>query len=428
MAVQKVLTAQQQGFLPIAVVSAIGRRGAPYATDTLAGLLTEMGPSVRPNPRDLDLMMGVGEILSAVIFAHALRIAGVDAVALTGGQAGIYTDGSFGNARIRDIDPTNVFAEIERGVIPVVCGFQGITEPDEAIGPDGVLTTLGRGGSDTTAAAIGAAVGAVAVEIYTDVDGVKSADPDFVSNAPTLRRVVYDEVAEIAHLGARVLHPRAAEIAMKNDIPLWVKSTFGEGLGTEVVSTIQPRRCSGVTHTAKLAYLQFDLQNLEPKVADQIRLAVYKSLADNDLALFMLDMSPSGMGFGIPVSDYPMVKDLLDGLVLAFPEYAPFVMLQIGKKASKEVQTQAEVLQQVRPVERVVADIAQYCTMVSLIGRRLVEEPGMCLLALRALREADIRVIQTGQSDLSLSFLIPDVDTRRAVQVLHDRFAVGAEG
>ena len=428
LAVQKLLAARQQGFQPVAVVSAIGRRGMPYATDTLASLLHEMGPSVRPAPRELDLMMGVGEMLSAVIFAHALRISGADATALTGGQAGIYTDGNFGNARITHIDPRNVLAEIERGAIPVICGFQGITEPNVANGPDGVLTTLGRGGSDTTAAAIGVALGAVAVEIYTDVDGVKTADPDFVPNAPTLRQVVYDEVAEIAHLGARVLHPRAAEIAMKNNIPLWVKSTFSDAIGTEVVSTIQPRRCSGVTHTAKLAYLQFDLTRLRPNIADQIRLAVYESLADNDLGLYMLDMSPSGIGFGIPVSEYPLVKDLFDGLVLSFDDNDSFLMLQVGKKASKEVETQAQVLSRVRTVERVVADIAQYCTMVSLIGRRLVEEPGMCLLALRSLQDENIRVIQTGQSDLSLSFLIPDVDTRRAVSILHERFEVGGLG
>ena len=427
LAVQKILAARQAGFAPVAVVSAIGRRGAPYATDTLAGLLTEMGPAPRPAAREMDLMMGVGEILSAVIFSHALRLAGAEATAMTGGQAGIYTDGNFGNARISHIDPTNVIAEIERGAIPVICGFQGIAEPSDPVGMDGVLTTLGRGGSDTTAAAIGAALGAVAVEIYTDVDGVKTADPDFVPDAPTLRQVVYDEVAEIAHLGARVLHPRAAEIAMKNDIPLWVKSTFNDAIGTEVVSESQHRRCSGVTHTAKLAYLQFDLTAIEPKVADQIRSTVYESLAGNNLGLYMLDMSPSGMGFGIPVAEYSLVKYLFDGLVLSFEGYDGFLMLQVGKKASKEVETQAEILKRVKPVERVVADITQYCTMVSLIGRRLVEEPGMCVLALRSLYEEGIRVIQTGQSDLSLSFLIPDVEMRRAVKVLHDRFEVGSQ-
>ena len=427
LAIQKVLVARQQGFCPVAVVSAIGRKGAPYATDTLAGLLTSVDQSVRPSPRELDLMMGVGEILSAVIFAHSLRVAGAEATALTGGQAGIYTDGNFGNARVTDIDPQNILSEIAAGSIPVVCGFQGIAEPDSETKCDGVLTTLGRGGSDTTAAAVGAALGAVSVEIYTDVDGVKTADPDFVPEAPTLRHVVYDEVAEIAHLGARVLHPRAAEIAMKNNIPLWVKSTFSDAIGTEVVSAIQPRRCSGVTHTAKLAYLQFDLTDQPVEAAAQIRQAVYASLASNDLSLYMLDMSPSGIGFGIPVSEYPLVKDLFDGLVLSIEGTDAFLMLQVGRKASKEVEAQAEVLGRTRKVARVVADITQYCTMVSVIGRRLVAEPGMCLLALRALHDENIRVIQTGQSDLSLSFLVPDVDTKRAVRALHARFEIGAE-
>ncbi len=426
-AVQRVLATQQLGFSPVVVVSAIGRRGAPYATDTLAELLSEMGTTVRAAPRELDLIMGVGEILSAAIFAHALRLAGAEASALTGGQAGIYTDGNFGNARITHIDPQLIISEVSAGSIPVICGFQGIAEPDAGAKTDGTLTTLGRGGSDTTAAALGAAIGAVTVEIYTDVDGVKTADPDFVSNAPTLRRVVYDEVAEIAHLGARVLHPRAAEIAMKNSIPLWVKSTFSDAIGTEVVSETQQRRCSGVTHTAKLAYLQFDLTALDQDVANQIRQTVYSALAANDLSLYMLDMSPSGIGFGIPVSEYPLVKELFDGLVLSFREHQLFLILQVGRKSSKEVETQAEVLGANAKVGRVIADIAQYCTVVSLIGRQLVVEPGMCLLALRSLYDENIRVIQTGQSDLSLSFLVPDVDTQRAVRALHERFAVGVD-
>ncbi len=426
-AIKKVIETKLRGFSPVVVVSAIGRKGAPYATDTLAGLLTDLDPIVRPSLRELDLVMGVGEMLSAVIFAHSLRVAGHEATALTGGQAGIYTDGNFGNARITHIDPVNVLAEIEKGVIPVICGFQGIVETSVPTGVDGSLTTLGRGGSDTTAAAIGAAIGAMAVEIYTDVDGVKSADPDMVPDAPTLAQVNYEEVAEIAHLGARVLHPRAAEIAMKNDIPLWVKSTFSEHPGTEVVNQSPPRRCSGVTHTAKLAYLQFDLQMVPDVVADQIKQTVYESLASNDLGLYMIDMSPSGIGFGIPVSQFQLVKDIFDGLVLSFKEHQGFIMLQVGKKASKEVVTQGQVLARVQPVLSVVADITEYCTMVSLIGRRLVDEPGMCVVALQALREAKIRVIQTGQSDLSLSFLVPDVDTNRAVRVLHQKFEVGLE-
>ncbi len=424
-AVQKVIAAKLQGFKPVVVVSAIGRRGAPYATDTLAGLLHEIDPAVKPTTRELDLMMGVGEILSAVIFAHALRVAGYSATALTGGQAGIYTDGNFGNARITHINPVNVIAEIEKGSIPVICGFQGIKEESVEDGPDGALTTLGRGGSDTTAAAIGSALNAQAVEIYTDVDGVKTADPDMVADAPTLDTVNYEEVAEIAHLGARVLHPRAAEIAMKNDIPLWVKSTFSDSMGTEVVNDSPARRCSGVTHTAKLAYLQFDLQGVPDNIRDQLKLTIYDSLASNDLGLYMIDMSPSGIGFGIPVSQFALVKDIFDGLVLSFKEHTGFLMLQVGKTASKEVVTQAEVLERVLPVLRVVADITEYCTMVSLIGRKLVEEPGMCVLALQALRDSRIRVIQTGQSDLSLSFLVSDVDTRRAVRILHDKFDVG---
>ena len=256
----RVISAKDQGFRPVVVVSAIGRKGAPYATDTLINLLNEIDPNVDPDPRELDLLVACGEILSAVVFAHTLKTLGHSAMAFRGGQAGIRTDGVYGNARIVSINPVALLKSIGGGHIPVVCGFQGVFVDGPGM-PGGELTTLGRGGSDTTGAALGAALKAEAVEIFTDVDGVKTADPDAVRNAPTLRTVTYDEVAEIAHLGAKVVHPRAAEIAMMYGIPLWVKNTFSDDEGTQIVpkSEFPGRRVTGVTHTGKLVYLQFDL-------------------------------------------------------------------------------------------------------------------------------------------------------------------------
>lgn len=230
----KVVSAKEQGYKPVVVVSAIGRKGDPYATDTLLNMLREIDPGVPAEPREIDLLAACGEILSSVIFAHTLKTLGHAAMSFRGGQAGIRTDGVYTNARIVGINPVSLFRSISEGNIPVVCGFQGVYVSGDGA-PGGELTTLGRGGSDTTASAIGAALKAHAVEIFTDVEGVKTADPDMVPQAPTLRKVTYDEVAEIAHLGAKVVHPRAAEIAMKFDIPLWVKSTFSDDEGTEIV-------------------------------------------------------------------------------------------------------------------------------------------------------------------------------------------------
>jgi aspartate kinase len=233
MAATRVARAIQNGWSVVVVVSAIGRQGAPYATDTLVGTLKNVDPAVPPSSREMDLMMACGEIISTVVMAQTLRAMGFDTVALTGGQAGIATDYDFGNARILSIDPSYVVRMLEAGKLVLVAGFQGVTQ-------HGAVTTLGRGGSDTTASALGAALkpyaDEVGVEIYTDVDGVKTADPRLVSDARTLSCASYEEVAEMAHMGAKVVHPRAAEIANQYDLPLWVKSTFIEAPGTLIAS------------------------------------------------------------------------------------------------------------------------------------------------------------------------------------------------
>jgi aspartate kinase len=171
MAAKRVLAPLQEGYSVVVVVSAIGRAGAPYATDTLATELEAIDPIVAPRPREKDLMISCGEIISTVKVSHTLYTLGVDAVSLTGGQAGIVTDYEFGNARILSIDPGYILYSLEQGKTVVVTGFQGVTErPSPRM--HGAITTLGRGGSDTTASALGVALGAEAVEIYTDVDGV----------------------------------------------------------------------------------------------------------------------------------------------------------------------------------------------------------------------------------------------------------------
>lgn len=420
----KVISAKEQGFSPVVVVSAIGRRGAPYATDTLIGILGEIEPYTAPDDRELDLLMSCGEILSAVLFAHALKALGHPAMAMTGGQAGIFTDGVYTNARVTRVEPSAMRRVLEAGRIPVVCGFQGVFYSPEGVPNE--LTTLGRGGSDTTASAVGAALRAEAVEVFTDVDGVKSADPDYVPNAPTLRVVTYDEVAEIAHLGAKVLHPRAAEIAMKYGIPLWVKSTVGDDPGTMIVPREQfpGRRVTGITHTGKLVYLQFDLKDSREQDRRAIQSTVYEMLERYGVNLFMINLSPAGMGFAVPRSQFEVVMDLMDGLVLPLNgESAPPViyMVQIGPK-SKEVETQERLLAAIGPIRQLVAEVTEGCTMVSLIGHEYLQQPGVFLRVLSRLDRSQIPVLQTSDSDFSLSCLVPEADSERAVRVLHAEF------
>ena len=422
----RVISAKEKGVQPVVVVSAIGRKGMPYATDTFINLLKEIDPTVEPDLRELDLLIACGEIMSSVIFAHTLKTLGHSAMAFRGGQAGIRTDGVFGNARIVSINPSALFKCLEHGSIPVVCGFQGVYSQDRSL-PGGELTTLGRGGSDTTASALGAAMKATAVEIYTDVDGVKTADPDAVKEAPTLRQVTYDEVAEIAHLGAKVVHPRAAEIAMNYNIPLWVKNTFSDDIGTEIVSRdkFPGRRVTGVTHTGKLVYLQFNLSDSEKAHRGTLESSIYGTMERYGVQLFMLNVSPESTGFAVPRDQYAIVQDVLDGLVIPVGDPASRVVyvFQLGS-ATPEVETQVKLLESLGEVRRVTATLTEGCSMVSVVGHEYMQQPGVFLRALEVLEEGQISVLQTSDSDFSLSVLVPEADTMRTVKMLHERFGL----
>jgi aspartate kinase len=427
MAARKVIQCIESGAKPVVVVSAIGRRGAPYATDTLVDLLTEIDPTIPPAPRERDLMMACGEIISTVVMAQTLRTLGYPTVALTGNQAGIITDDEFGNARILEINPEPVLRCLEQGWVPIVAGFQGVTRPN-AIFLRGSITTLGRGGSDTTAAALGAALRAEAVEIYTDVNGVKTADPDFVPDAPTLPEVSYEEVAEIAHQGARVLHPRAAEIAMDYDIPCgsnapsptrraraWWRTPTGK------------RRITGVTHTGKLAYLSFHIPYPEHKAS--LELEIYRLMARVGVNLQGVGVDEEGLGFAFPREHWHTVRTTLDGLIIPMGEPSAFYLFQFGEQPSQLCQIQQDMLRKAGLGERVrliPIAIAEGCTMVSLIADGYSRQPGIFAELHQTLLEAGIPIWQTADSELSLSCIIPESEVEKAVRLIHDRFALDA--
>lgn len=418
-----VISAKEQGFAPVVVVSAIGRKGEPYATDTLIGLLREIDPTVEPDPRELDLLMACGEILSSAIFAHTLKTLGQNAISLRGGQAGIRTDGRYGNARILGINPLGINEALKRGMIPVVCGFQGVWVQGGLPGAE--LTTLGRGGSDTTASGLGAALKAERVEIYTDVDGVKTADPSMVPYAPTLRKVTYDEVAEIAHLGAKVVHPRAAEIAMRFDCPLWVKNTFSDDEGTEIVTreNFPGRRVTGVTHSGKLVYIQASLEPVAQGHRAEFAARVYETLAKHAINLFMINLNPDSIGFAVQRDQYADVLDVFDGLVVPLGQNSIYVV-QAGLEPSQGTVSQLELLKPLGEPQPVKLQVTEGCTMVSLVGHDYMQQAGVFLDVMTKLTEAQISVLQTSDSDFSLSCLIPESELNKAVRILHDGFGL----
>ena len=227
----KIIEAHKEKYKNIAVVvSAMGRKGAPYATDTLISMCTNIND--RPTKRELDMIMSCGEIISGTILATMLDSMGIPATFLTGTQAGIITTKAFSNAKIKKINPKKIQRELADGKVVIIAGFQGMNEKMD-------ITTLGRGGSDTTALALAAALKAKNCYIFSDVDGVYTTDPKKVKDAKKLSALSYNEMMEISSEGAKVLHNRCVEIGDKFKIPIITKSTFNHKPGTVISDIIE---------------------------------------------------------------------------------------------------------------------------------------------------------------------------------------------
>lgn len=387
----------------VVVVSAIGRSGMPYATDTLIDAVREVSEATDPDPRDLDLLMACGEILSGVIFAQLLRSQGIPASTLTGAQAGIVTDDVHGDARVVKIEAERVLRTLEDGRVPVVCGFQG------AAAESGEVTTLGRGGSDLTATALGVALGAERVDIFTDVDGVMTADPRLVPSARLLEQAEYGEVAELAHLGAKVVHPRAAELAMQHRISLHVRNTFKPGQGTEIVldAGVAHTSVTGVTASERLAFVQFD------GVATSHQAKVLALLSKSGASIRVLTLGREALSFAVPMGQLPSIRDNLDGLVMEDPR----IILSLGHTQRASLQARA-----LGGGEIVRGRLVPQCAVVSVTGREGHQRPGVFLEVISLLVESGIEPIQTSDSEYSVGVLLGAPDVERAVQILHKSF------
>lgn len=380
----KVKQAIRKGLSPVVVVSAMGRKGAPYATDTLIDVLKKENVSV--NVRELDVMMCCGEIISSCVMAATLQKFGINAMALTGGQAGIVTDSQFGAARIKNINVANLQHLLESGIIPVVCGFQGITENNFK------FTTLGRGGSDTSAAALGAALHAEFVEIYTDVEGIMTADPRIVEDANILHQITYAEVCQMAHNGAKVIHPRAVEIAMSRNIPLIVKSTFSDAPGTLITNerpdgicgsdiSINESLASGVANLSDLAQFRIEL-NPEDMAAGRM---LFEDLADAGISVGCLNLSEKEAMFAVFSPDV---------------EHTCKVLEETGFKY----------------------ELNEGCAKVSVVGSAMRGVPGIMATFVAALASKKIGILQTVDSDTTISAIIKEEHLVDAVKALHHAF------
>lgn len=385
--VGKVSEAVTEGYSPVVVVSAIGRAGDPYATDTLIGLVKGIFPELPK--RELDLLMSCGELISGVVTVSTLHSLGFDAVLLTGAQAGIITNDTFGDARIIRVEPENILKHTEEGKIVVVTGFQGVTE-------DGQITTLGRGGSDTTAAALGVALEAEAIDIYTDVDGIMTADPRIVEDAKILDVITYNEICQLAHQGAKVIHPRAVEIAMQRNIPMRIKSTFSNAPGT-LVTNMQPdmnagtdivsdRLITGIAHTPNVT--QIRVGTVDAADVRQADKKIFKAMALADISVDFISVQPEAVLY--------TVRD------------------EVADKAVKILQNMG-----FNP------ELARGCAKVSIVGAGIAGVPGVMADMVEALAEAGVTILQSADSHTTIWVLVHKEDMVGAVQALHKRFRLG---
>lgn len=384
-ALRRVWEAVELGFRPVVVVSAMGREGDPYATDSLLKLLKEVNPQT--DSANTDLLLSCGEIIAATIFAAGLQQLGLLAQALTGWQAGIQTDDVHLGARVQGVKGKKIWNLLSRGVIPVVTGFQGVTE-------NGAVTTLGRGGSDTTAAVLGVVLKAERVEIYTDVDGIKTADPRLIPDAPTLQVLSYGEVVELAHMGAKVLHPRAAEIGMEEGIPIQIRSvinsnggtTIGHGIKSGVGRGAEPvldRVVTGVAHLSKRAQVKitgsvdFHSSRLAPDI--------FQSLAKADVSVDLIFLSPDLIAFIIDEEKAEITRNVLTPLGLN-------VKIKTG------------------------------FAKVSAVGAGMHGVPGVMARVVSALEEQGVKIFQTTDSHANISCLVLEEHIPQAVQALYREF------
>jgi aspartate kinase len=382
-----VSSTRNDGFGVVVVVSAMGRKNDAYATDTLINLVKEINPS--PSPREMDLIMTCGEQISGVIMASQLSARGISSIFLTGEQAGIVTDGNFGTAHILYVNPKKLIECLEKGMVPVVAGFQGK-------GENGEITTLGRGGSDTTASALGVALNAEYIDIFTDVEGVMTADPRIVENARLLGAITYNEICQLARDGAKVVHPRAIEIAMQKGVPLRVRSTFTESIGTVVsnhtgaiedpIRIVSDRLITGITYTSNIAQVKINLDSSSGQKG--LELKVFKSLALAGISVDFITVQPQAIMFTVPAESAAKGMEVLKNL-------------------------------------DIVPGIEYECAKVAIVGAAMTGIPGIMAKVVEALTEAEIQILQSGDSYTNIWCLVKRSQMEEAVKALHDKFELG---
>jgi aspartate kinase len=383
---RRLVRAHEEGQRVVGVLSAMGD-----TTDELIRLAHEISP--HPHPREHDMLISVGERISNALCAMAVHDLGHEAISLTGSQAGIVTDTVHGKAKIAEVRATRIHEALDAGMIVLVAGFQGVSADSHDV------TTLGRGGSDATAVALAAALGG-ACEIYTDVEGVFTADPRIVPGALKLRTVSYEEMLEMAATGARVMMARSIEIARRYGVPLHVRASFNDSEGTWIAEEgdlmLEKAIVSGVTHDVSEAKATIVSVPDRPGIAAK----VFRALADAGVNIDMIVQNVSANGttdisFTLPKSDLATARPILDRLAAETGATSVDLDDEIGK--------------------------------VSLVGAGMKSHPGVAADMFEALAEAGINIEIISTSSIRVSCVVRAVEVERAVRAVHDRFRLYAE-
>jgi aspartate kinase len=386
-AAKRMVRAREEGNSVVAVLSA---RGA--TTDQLVEMAQEISPE--PHPREMDMLLSTGERISCALCAMALNDLGRQAISLSGSQAGIVTDTSHTKARILDVRADRIRAALEAGHIVLVAGFQGVSTARD-------VTTLGRGGSDTTAVALAAALGADVCEIYTDVDGVFSADPRIVPDARKLPVLSFEEMLEMSASGAKVLQLRSVEYARNYGVRIHVRPSFGDGFGTLVVSeeeTMERPLITAVTHSTEDARVTLTGVPDRPGIAARI----FGALAEADVNVDMIvqnepvsDDRMAEISFTVPRSDLSSARRALEALTSELGLQDLITDEQMGK--------------------------------VSVVGAGMRSHPGVAAKVFQTLGEREINIEMISTSPIKISCVIEADKVADAVRSLHAAFELGKE-
>ncbi|QKX51684.1 aspartate kinase [Planococcus glaciei] len=379
---KRAIREKEKGHRVVIVVSAMGK-----TTDTLLALAGEI--SAEPSKREMDMLLATGEQVTISLLAMAFKSLGHEALSFTGWQAGIETESVPRNARIETIHTERLERVLDNGFICVVAGFQGVDRI-------GNITTLGRGGSDTTAVALAAALGADKCEIYTDVDGVYTSDPRSVTGARKLEQISYDEMLELANLGAGVLHPRAVEFAKNNKVPLSVRASYSDVPGTIIQEVITVEKNLIVRGVA-----------FEPGIA---RVTVsYKKPFNGSLANIFTKLAEHHIDVDI------IVQSITD-------EFPPSVSFSIKEESLEETKRVLNEFQ-----ENIRFSAANYevgLSKVSIVGSGMVSNPGVAAQMFDILRVQGIPVKMVSTSEIKISVVVPETDMQAAANALHDAFGL----